>query len=51
MKKILRMLFVLLLLAGSMSTIAVAGGTDPPADCDPFSNPHCPLPPLAVPGR
>jgi hypothetical protein len=49
-KKLLRMLFIVLLLGGSTATIALADGTDPPPTCDPFSNPHCMPPPPSAAG-
>ena len=49
MKKLLRVLLSVMLLSACLSTTALADGTSPPPDCDPFANPHCMPPPPAHP--
>ncbi len=44
MKKFLRLVLATLILLGTTSTYTLAGGPEPVPDCDPFSNPHCPMP-------
>jgi hypothetical protein len=43
-KNLLRVVLAVMLLSACLSTTALADGTSPPADCDPFSTPHCPPP-------